>query len=62
MKSMLCAKVQRQNKHRSRNRFEKRADELIRDGEHVRDRKRALSLQLAQRNTLNIVDQKEPES
>ncbi len=58
MKTYLAAKIQRQDSKQKR--FKRRADELIRDGERVRDRKRALSLQLAQRDPTNTDHQKGP--
>jgi hypothetical protein len=58
MKTHLAAKIQRQNSKQKR--FEKRADELIRDGERVRERKRALSQRLTRRNTTNTDHQKGP--
>ncbi len=64
MKSMLHAKVERQNKHRQRKRSGKPTDELIRDSERVRERTRALSqkLRLTRRDTTNTDRQKGPKS
>jgi hypothetical protein len=60
MKTYLAAKIQRQDSKRKR--FDRRADELIRDGERVRDRKRTLSQQLARRDTAGTEYQKGPKS
>ncbi len=49
MKSMLHAKVERQNKHRQRKRSGKPTDELIRGRENTRTQRVALSQQLTKR-------------
>ncbi len=54
--------VNGKTKGRLRQRFEKRPDDLTRDGERVRDRKRTLSQQLARRDTTNTEHQKGPKS
>ncbi len=50
MKSMLHAKVERQNKHRQRKRSGKPTDELIRGRENTKARRVALSQQLTGRS------------